>query len=215
MANIEFVYFDLGNVLVRFDPALACRNLATLFAVSEQRAEQALYGSGLQTAYEHGELCDQEFAQQLCSDLCSDFISAQQTAPGRSTIAQQDVLDAISEMFTPIESMAGVVEDVRERLGRVGLLSNTCFAHWDWIRRQNWAVSKLDFEVTLLSCEVASMKPDAEIYRLAQQACGLAGEQILFLDDKAENVAAARNQGWHAECCFGGQQAMDALAKYL
>lgn len=210
MTSIEFVYFDLGNVLVQFDPALACRNLAKLFAVSDERARQALYDSGLQTAYEHGEVCDQEFVQQLRNDLCRGA-AADQDASGQ----QQQVLDAISDMFTPVESMAAVVGDVRERVGRVGLLSNTCFAHWDWIRRQNWAVSKLDFEVTILSCEAASMKPDAGIYQLAQQACSVPAAQILFLDDKAENVAAARKHGWQAECCFGGPPAIEALSAYL
>jgi 2-haloacid dehalogenase len=40
-------------------------------------------------------------------------------------------------------------------------------------------------------------KPDAAIYRLAEQRFGLPGQDLLFIDDRADNIAAARACGWH------------------
>ena len=42
-------------------------------------------------------------------------------------------------------------------------------------------------------------KPDPRIYREVERGTGCAGETILFFDDRAENVEAARACGWTAE----------------
>jgi FMN phosphatase YigB (HAD superfamily) len=43
------------------------------------------------------------------------------------------------------------------------------------------------------------IKPAPDIYRAFEKATGRSGSQILFFDDLAENVAAAKSLGWHAE----------------
>jgi 2-haloacid dehalogenase len=40
-------------------------------------------------------------------------------------------------------------------------------------------------------------KPDPAIYALAEARFGMAPETLLFIDDRAENIAAARARGWH------------------
>ena len=40
-------------------------------------------------------------------------------------------------------------------------------------------------------------KPDPAIYEAFEAATGLRGPQILFFDDLAPNVAAARARGWN------------------
>ncbi len=62
MSSTEFVYFDLGNVLARFDPERACRNLQRRWAVEPQQVYQAIWTSGLQERLEHGQLSADEFA---------------------------------------------------------------------------------------------------------------------------------------------------------
>ncbi len=205
MSNrIEFVYFDLGNVLVRFDPDLACANVARRFGVTVEAAEKAIHGSGLQSRFERGEITGTQYAEFVLQHL--DRVSA-----GLSRPSTAQLLDAVSEMFFPIESMRDTLSEVRRGGARVGVLSNTCSAHWEWILRQSYAVLEGEFAATILSYEVASMKPDALIYQAAETAANLPGARILFLDDKRENVDAARRRGWQAEQCFGGEQAESAL----
>ena len=202
--NIEFVYFDLGNVIVSFDPKIAVNNVATRFGVDAAMAEQAIYRSGLQDRFEHGHVTGEEYAAIVRDVLAVSDVQMPTAA----------LLDAISDMFTPIESMQITIAQVHESGTRYGLLSNTCHAHWDWIARQSWQVSSLAWPVRVLSCEVSSMKPDGGIYQVAEELAGVSPESILFLDDKPENVAAAIERGWNAVQCFGGQQAEDALKKY-
>ena len=199
--SIEFVYFDLGNVLLSFDPLRACANLASRLSISDAQARVAVYESGLQDRFEHGEVSGEQFADDIRQRLGLTDVE----------MPTMELLDAISDMFTPVDTMRGVLRKVHEHGYRVGLLSNTCHAHWDWIERQKYEVIDFPFDVTILSYVVGSMKPDQAIYRAAEDAAGLQGDQILFLDDKQENIDAALQRGWHAVRCFGGQQAIEAL----
>lgn len=40
-------------------------------------------------------------------------------------------------------------------------------------------------------------KPGPRIYEIAEARFGIAPQHLLFIDDKAENIAAARARGWH------------------
>ena len=40
------------------------------------------------------------------------------------------------------------------------------------------------------------MKPDPKLYEVVERVTGATGEEILFLDDRKENVAAGAARGW-------------------
>lgn len=49
-----------------------------------------------------------------------------------------------------------------------------------------------------VSGEVGLIKPDAEIFRLHAQTFGLTPAATLFIDDSPKNVEGAQHAGWHA-----------------
>lgn len=200
--SIEFVYFDLGNILVRFDVEIAISNVARLAGLSDEVVRSSVYESGLQDDYECGRMSGEAYAEMARERLGVDS----------RTLPTKPFLEAISDMFTPIDGMVELVRSVHRMVGRVGLLSNTCEAHWDWISRQSWQIGSLPFDPLIVSYEVGAMKPDDAIYHAAEQGAGIISEGLLFLDDKPENVAAARNRGWQAEHCFGGAEAQRVIA---
>ena len=51
------------------------------------------------------------------------------------------------------------------------------------------------FEVALSSCYLGLRKPEPAIYRRALDILGRPAERILFIDDRAENVAGAAAAG--------------------
>ena len=208
MSKIEFVYFDLGNILVSFDPMIACENVGRLFGVSADAAKSAVYDSGLEDRYEHGEISEEDFLLSVIDRLGH---------AGRD-VSLHGFLDALGDMFTPIASMRSAIQRVRDSGLPIGILSNTCFAHWDWVVRQGWPVMEGPFDVTVLSYEVGVMKPDAGIYeaaeKMAMQSAGVAPSGLLFLDDKPENVEAAIARGWNAAECLGGDDAISQLEKF-
>jgi 2-haloacid dehalogenase len=46
-------------------------------------------------------------------------------------------------------------------------------------------------------------KPDPRIYEMVEEDSGIAPERLLFTDDRAENIAAARARGWQAHLFDG------------
>lgn len=203
--SIRFVYFDMGNILLSFDPQVACQNLARLLGRSDASIDHALYQSGLQDKFEHGSISVDRFVDELAKQLAIAPLPCEPAA----------ILDAMSDMFTPIETMQGIIASVRDAGKGVGLLSNTCRAHWNWIERQNYAVMGTPFDETVLSFDVGSMKPEPQIYEAAEAMCEVDPSEILFIDDRPENVAAAKQRGWNAEVCLGGPEAIAILRRYL
>jgi putative hydrolase of the HAD superfamily len=91
--------------------------------------------------------------------------------------------------------------------GRTGFLSNGVPEIVSHLRRTR----ALDaaFDAVVVSCEVGCMKPGPEIFRLCLERLGVAPEEGLFVDDRLENVEAARRLGLQA-LHFAGD---DALAR--
>jgi len=63
-------------------------------------------------------------------------------------------------------------------------------SHW----RATFPVDEL-FEIVVDSCEVGLRKPDARIYELTCERIGVKPDASVFIDDNAENIAAARALG--------------------
>ncbi len=183
---IEYVFFDLGNVLVHFDAAIACRNIAALVERDERQVFEALYGSGLELGYERGELDDEGLAEAFRRSLGVRCETA-------------DLLRAMSDMFTPNTAIEPVIASLEAADVPAGILSNTCAAHWQWILSRRWPVAQSWFRDAVLSYEIMHMKPEPEIYRAAAEVAGVPPESIFFTDDRPENVAGARRAGWRAE----------------
>ncbi len=201
MSAVEFVYFDLGNVLARFDPERACRNLQRRWAVAPEDVLQAVWTSGLQERLEHGQLTAEEFAAAARQTLGLD--------PARAPT--EELLERLCDMFEPIEEMVAVVDAVRSSGVPLGILSNTCHAHWQWLARQRYAALLGPFDSVILSYEHGVMKPHPSLYRVAGEWAGVAPEAILFFDDRAENVAAAVVSGWQAHLFTDAARAREVL----
>ena len=179
----RFVYFDLGNVLVKFDHAIATRQLSELVGCSLAEAQFALFYSGLEIRYETGLVNSAEFVAEINRQLGTRIPAAY-------------VLEAISAIFEPnLDIRRGLMHIQASGVG-IGLLSNTCEGHWEWLKRRRWTTVDGWFDPVVLSYEAKLMKPAAAIYTHCEQRCGFRGSQIFFTDDRADNIAAAAAQGW-------------------
>jgi glucose-1-phosphatase len=182
MSN-RFVYFDLGNVLVKFEHAIATRQLAELASCSLAASQYALFDSGLETRYETGLVTSAEFVAEINKQL-------------GTSLSETSVLEAVSAIFEPNFDILRGLEHIKARGVGIGLLSNTCEGHWEWLKQKRWAMVERWFDPIVLSYEAKLMKPDAAIYLHCEQRCGFEGSQIFFTDDRAENIAAAAAQSW-------------------
>jgi HAD superfamily hydrolase (TIGR01509 family) len=85
-----------------------------------------------------------------------------------------------------------VVGSLRKRGYRVYLFSNTSLPHVRFLRRMGW--DRL-FDGFLSSCELRSLKPGATAFRRALATIGADPSDVVFIDDKDENVRGAKDFG--------------------
>lgn len=62
-----------------------------------------------------------------------------------------------------------------------------------------------DFDKAYVSAHLGLIKPDPAIYETLEKGSGLSGGELLFTDDKAENIAAAEARGWKAHLFDGAE----------
>jgi putative hydrolase of the HAD superfamily len=63
----------------------------------------------------------------------------------------------------------------------------------------------------VFSAELGRIKPDPRIYAEADALLGTTSDEVLFFDDRAENVAAARRHGWDAHVWIDPSTALAVL----
>jgi 2-haloacid dehalogenase len=61
------------------------------------------------------------------------------------------------------------------------------------------------FDRSYISGQLRMAKPDPAIYAHVEQSSGIAPENLLFTDDRADNIAAARARGWQTHLFDGPQ----------
>lgn len=67
------------------------------------------------------------------------------------------------------------------------------------------------FDRDFISGHMGVIKPADRIYALLEQESGMTGSDLLFTDDRAENIAAAAARGWQTHLFEGAQGWADTL----
>jgi putative hydrolase of the HAD superfamily len=105
------------------------------------------------------------------------------------------------------------MRDLKARGLRVGLLTNNVKEFGDgW--RSMFPVDELCEEV-VDSSHVGMRKPDREIYELTCERMKITPEESIFVDDNADNIAAARAYGMEAVHFLEPIAALDELEAIL
>lgn len=192
---ITTVLFDLGQVLVRWDPYQA-------FAGRHEPSEVDAFFREIDfPAFNH-----QQDAGRTWADARAEL-----------SITHPDhvaMLDVYTERFA--DSVTGEVP------GAFALVSELVAAGIRVLGLSNWSAETFHvagrkapvvtlLEDVLVSGQVGLAKPDPRIYRLAVERFGLRPAETLFTDDVARNVAAARAEGFVAEVFTGAGALRDRL----
>ncbi len=181
----RFLYFDLGNVLLKFDHHLAARQMGEVAGVAEDTVWEVVFAGDLEARYEAGEIGDREFYEAFCrqTDTRPDY---------------EALLLAGSAIFTPNTSIFPVVAALDAAGYRLGILSNTCPGHWAYCSGGRYGLISRAFDVVALSYALGACKPSAKIFAAAAELAGVAPREIFFIDDVAKNVAGAQAAGFDA-----------------
>jgi putative hydrolase of the HAD superfamily len=72
---------------------------------------------------------------------------------------------------------------------------------------------KNHFDAINYAADLGVTKPSPEFFHAIEARCGLASDDIFFIDDKATNVDAARALGWHAAVWDGNRTVLDLMTE--
>jgi len=185
MNTPRFLYFDLGRVLVDFSHEQMFAQIAAVAGVEPDRVERALREGDLNVRYECGEISTEQFYDEFCRAISK-----------RPPMA--DLVAAASAIFSLKPSMVPVIAGLGAAGWPLGILSNTCEAHWKYCIERFRLLTDGLFRVHALSYEIGAMKPDAAIFRTAAELVGVKPEEIFYTDDLPGHVEGARAAGFDA-----------------
>ena len=98
------------------------------------------------------------------------------------------------DLLVPHEDMMQLARQVAVQ-HRVYLLSNIGELHWEHLAAR-YSIDRIGHGA-LPSFQAGVMKPDTAIYAQAERKFGLTPAATVFVDDRAQNIEAARARGWH------------------
>lgn len=176
----DTVVFDLGNVLIRWDPRLLYRQL-----LPDDDAVEEFFAEVDFAAWNHAQDAGRPFAQAV-AEHAARF-------PHR-----RGLLAAYQERFAEtlggaIEGSVAILEELRERKVRLLALTNWS-AELFPVARENFDFLKI-FEGIVVSGEEGVAKPDPRAFALLLERHGVDPARAVFVDDAPRNVAAAADAG--------------------
>ena len=193
----QAVVFDWGNVIATDDRSVIVNFMCKTFHLSPQEFETAnLEKRKAVEAGKSDEAFWQEFAKLKGIQLSSDWPAAYYSAIKASVGADP--------------KMYALVDELKSKQIRVGLLSNINSKYAKLIRDFGFYAP---FDPCLLSAEIGFEKPDHKAYEALLKAINLPAKEIVFIDDKVENVDAAKKIGIDAIVFESAEQVRQALEK--
>lgn len=177
----SIVVFDLGKVLVDFDYSIAGRRIAASAKLSPNEVQKFLDHSPLLFRYETGLITRREFFEAVRDHTGFDG-------------SFNEFGEFFADIFTEMSEMITLHAAIRQRGIPTYIFSNTNDLAIEHIRRAFPFFR--NFDGYILSYEVGAMKPSAKIYEQLEELSGKSGNEILYLDDRQENIAAGAARGW-------------------
>lgn len=190
---IKNIVFDMGNVIIRFDPELFMVRLG-LAEEDRKLLKRELFVSLEWSRMDRGSLTDEEAAEIVCRRV-----------PERLHDAVRRLVGMWDRPILPVEGMYELVEELRGMGYGIYLLSNASFRQHDYWPRV--PASKF-FDGTLISADVKLVKPQPEIYRLLCDKFSLIPEECVFIDDSTSNAEGAYFCGINALVFHGDAHEM-------
>jgi HAD superfamily hydrolase (TIGR01509 family) len=195
---IKTVVFDLGKVLVDFDYSIAARKIAARGKMPADKINFFISQSPLLFRYETGLMTTEQFYAEVCA--ATGFNG------GPDEFGQ-----CFADIFVPIPPMVQLQATLRRSGLPAYIFSNTNDLAVGHIRR-NFPFFA-NFDGYILSYEHCAMKPDAKLYEVVERYCGWRKAEILYLDDRPENITAGAERGWQVILQESPEKTLAAINK--
>ena len=175
--------FDLGKVLVDFDYTVAAKKIAARSAKSPRDLHAFLGSSPHLMDFESGRMTRRQFFEAI-----RDAIEFHGDV--------EEFGSYFADIFTEMPGTIALHAELRQRGYKTYILSNTNDLAVEHVRR-NFPFFK-NFDGYILSYEVGGMKPEPKIYEALEAMTGRHGADLVYIDDRPENIETGLARGWRA-----------------
>lgn len=200
---IKHIVFDIGNVLASFRWKELFRDLGFCGESFERIAAATVLHPTMWNEFDRSLLSDEE--------IISGCIARAPEQEEKIRLLFQKTELLVEEYEYSCEWIKGL----KEQGYTVYLLSNYGKTSFE-AARDKQRLSFLPFvDGGVISYEVQMVKPELGIYKVLLEKYGLKAQECVFLDDREENIAAARQLGFHGIVVKTYEQAQRDLCNLL
>lgn len=184
--HIKVILFDLGNVVIYLQEESSYHEFANLSKYSYESLKEKIASEEFFNAFERGLISEQTFRSELRRLLEDDSL----TDSALNHAWNKMLIKIDPQIIRSIESVAANK--------KIMVLSNTNIIHEQAFHKMLSDVSGYShlnqfFDKVYLSHEIGERKPDHSSWQfILDDNPGLNAEEVLFLDDKQENLDAAK-----------------------
>lgn len=203
MRKIKNIIFDIGNVLASFRWKDLFRDLGFTGEAFERIAAATVQHPTMWNEFDRSLMGDEEIIAK-CIERAPEY--------------EQEIRLMFSKTELLVEEYKYShewIKSLKEQGYKVYLLSNYGKTSFE-AAREHGRLSFLPLvDGGVISYEVKIVKPEPGIYQALLEKYALNAEECVFLDDKAENIDAAKKLGFHGIVVESYEQAKNELEKEL
>ena len=180
---ISFIYFDVGGVVIKdFSATNKWSELEKDLGITKERQKEFL---AFWDKYEP-EVCVGRDIETLLPLIKKQF--------GVDIPSNYSLLSAFVDRFERNETIWPVIRKARQKY-KIGLLTNMYTNMLNAIYDKG-LMPKVEWEIIIDSSIEQTLKPEKKIFDISEQRAGVAGENILFVENSKRHVDMAKSLEW-------------------
>lgn len=199
---VEAIVFDFGGVMAKWktDRLVIFREMCRLFDESPEAVRPAFKENIdlLMSGFVSDEQFWESFAGKLDKPLPKEWMDYWE--------------NQFINTLTFNEPLIEMLGDLKKEGYIVALLSNVFPAHAKALQSAGYYKN---FDPLILSCDVKMQKPDPEIFKYMIDQVGKPPHAILYIDDREENIEAAKKLGMQTFLFSYDRESGDVLLERL
>ena len=172
--------FDLGLVLISWDPRSVLQRHFT-DTDEHENAMRNIFEHPDWVEFDRGAFTEEEATERFARNT------------GLSTEVVADSIATVRDALVPLEPGLALLEWAHEKGIPLFCISNMSTTTYDLLQSRHAFFQY--FQDVVVSGRVNLVKPDPDIFNYALERFALPAGESLFIDDRPENVAAARELG--------------------
>lgn len=187
LENIDFLIFDLGNVIIDIDYDFSIRELEKALPIEKHQLTSKFFPSTFHKDYEKGKISSDQFRNAVRELYQENFSNDQIDHIWNSLLREmpQERIDLVKELSRDFGT---------------AVLSNTNEIHilkFNEMLKDQTSVNGLSglFDKVFLSHEMGLAKPDEAIYKAVINEIQVEPNRVLFFDDLLVNLEGAKRVG--------------------